>query len=305
MAGPLVGSRMTAGAFTRRGMPIALAWLVLAGACRGTVTPAAVPSPSGPTAPPPPAVAAVRRTALPANIPGASWIVTSAARLRVNGVADEQRVESQARVSWTFDRHPSGSARATGQVDAFSVRSSLDSGRTGAAPPAARLLLDGLLDSAVVRVVTRPPQANECDRYESSAAALARELLVRVPDGFQVGDRWRDSTVSLVCRSGVPITVYTTIISRVERLTDEVLVVRREIQSTLDGRGGSAFRSLELVGTGSGEQRVEINAQTGILERLVGTSTLTLKVTEHTPSLPPRTQDVVQRVELKAERVTR
>jgi hypothetical protein len=50
---------------------------------------------------------------------------------------------------------------------------------------------------------------------------------------------------------------------------------------------------------------VEINAQTGILERLEGTSTLTLRATERAPSLPPRTQDVVQRVELKAQRVTR
>lgn len=285
-----------------------IAMLAFAGvmaACGGSVAPTPLPTPSAPPAPAVVPAPAVRRTALPASIPGASWIVTSAARLRVNGVPDEQRVESQARVTWTFDRQPSGSARAAGQVDAFTVRSSLDSGRTGAAPPAARLLLDGLVDSAVVRVVTRPPQANECDRYESSAAALARELLVRVPDGFQVGDRWRDSTVSLVCRSDVPIAVHTTIISRVERLTDEVVVVRREILSKLDGKGGSAFRSLELAGTGSGEQRVEINARTGILERLQGTSTLTLKVTERAPSLPPRTQDVVQRVELKAERVTR
>ena len=274
-------------------------------ACGGSVAPTPLPTPSAPPAPAVVPAPAVRRTALPANIRGASWIVTSTARLRVNGVPDEQRVESQARVTWTFARQPSGSARATGQVDAFTVRSSLDSGRTGAAPPSARLLLEGLVDSAVVRVVTRPPQANECDRYESTAATLARELLVRVPDGLQVGDRWRDSTVSLVCRSDVPIAVYTTIISRVERLTDEVLVVRREILSKLDGKGGSAFRSLELVGTGSGEQRVEINAQTGILERLEGTSTLMLKATERAPSLPPRTQDVVQRVELKAQRATR
>lgn len=282
-----------------------LAFAGLMAACGGSVAPTPLPTPSAPPAPAVVPAPAVRRTALPASIPGASWIVTSAARLRVNRVPDEQRVESQARVTWTFDRQPSGSARASGQVDAFTVRSSLDSGRTGAASPATRLLIDGLVDSAVVRVVTRPPQANECDRYESSAAALARELLVRVPDGFQVGDRWRDSTVSLVCRSDVPIAVHTTIISRVERLTDEVVVVRREILSKLDGKGGSAFRSLELAGTGSGEQRVEINARTGILERLQGTSTLTLKVTERAPSLPPRTQDVVQRVELKAERVTK
>jgi hypothetical protein len=248
---------------------------------------------------------AVRRTTLPATVASTSWIVTSLARIRVSGSPDEQRVETQGRVSWALERQVSGAARATGQVDAFTVRSTLDSGRVGGGSPSAPIALEGLMDSAMVRVVTRPPQANECDQVESSATALARELLVRVPDGRKAGDIWRDSTVSLVCRSGVPITVYTTVRSRLERLTDEFLVVRREILSKLDGKGGSAFRSLELAGTGSGEQRVEINAQTGILERLEGTSTLTLQVRERWPSSPPRMQQVVQRVELKAERVRR
>lgn len=290
----------------RRLMAPLLVMPVLVTSCGGgAIAPMPVSSPAVVDAPTPVPVRIVRRTMLPSRVESTSWLVRTTTRIRVDGVREEQRLDTQGRVSWSLDREASGALRASGQVDSFVVRPSLDSAIADRGIPSALLLLDGTLDSSTWRVATRPPQANECDRIESSAAALARELLVRVPDGVQAGERWTDSTVSLVCRSGVPITVYTTIRSRLERLTDDMLIVRRNVTTALEGKGGSAFRALEVAGKGSGEQRVEINALRGNLERLEGTSTLTLQVSERTPSAPVRSQQVVQRVELKAERVVR
>ena len=229
------------------------------------------------------------------------------------GVSDEQRIDTRALVSMSFARTTSGGLRGSGQVDSFTVRSSIAERAkqlpaTASAPVAVEgtpslLLIDALIDSMNLRVVTRPPLINECDRPEIGAMQLARELLVRIPDGMAEGERWRDSTVTLVCRGGVPLTVYTTTRSTLEKLSRETLIVKREISTKLEGRGGTAFRAFELVGTGSGVQRVEIAAASGILEKLQGTSTLTMQIVERIPPGTPRSQQVLQRVELRAERV--
>jgi hypothetical protein len=224
------------------------------------------------------------------------------------GVSDEQRVDTRALVSMSFERTATGALRGSGQVDSFTVRSSIADSPTPAPLTAAApsrvslLLIDAFIDSTSLRVVARPPLANECDRPEVSAMQLARELLVRVPDGVGEGDQWQDSTVTLVCRSGVPLTVYTITYSTLATVSRETLVVRREMATRLEGKGGSAFRAFELVGTGSGTQRLEIAARTGILETLQGSSTLTMQLTERIPPGTPRSQQVLQRVELRAER---
>ncbi len=208
----------------------------------------------------------------------------------------------------SFERAATGALRGSGQVDSFTVRSSIADSPTPAPLTAAvpsrvsLLLIDAFIDSTSLRVVARPLLANECDRPEVSAMQLARELLVRVPDGVGEGAQWRDSTVTLVCRSGVPLTVYTITHSTLVTVSRETLVVRREMTTRLEGKGGSAFRAFELVGTGSGTQRLEIAARTGILETLQGSSTLTMQLTERIPPGTPRSQQVLQRVELRAER---
>jgi hypothetical protein len=249
------------------------------------------------------------RVSLPVRLPSTTWRVQSVARLRASGTgvsgaaADEQRVESSALVSWAAERQATGALRATGQVDSFMVRTSFDTRRGTLLPSVpALVLLEATLDSALLRVATRPPMANECDRPEAGAAALARDLLIRVPDGVAQGDRWRDSSVTLVCRSGVPMTVYTTVTSRLASIDADRLVLVREIVSRLEGRGGSAFRALELTGEGSGSQRVEIASQRGTVDRLEGSGTLTLTAIERLPGAPERTQQIVQRNELTAVR---
>lgn len=291
----------------RRGGPVVL--VMLASACGGAALTPAVPTPVPASAPAPaPAVTSARLT-LPGRLPLTTWRVQSMARVKVSGagvtgaLGDEQRVESTALVTWSADRQGWGALRATGQVDSFAVRASFDSQRGTMLPSTpAMILLEATLDSALTRVSTRPPLANECDRPEAGAASLARDLLVRVPNGVVVGDRWKDSSVALVCRSGVPLTVYTTVLSRLEKSGDDALIVRRDLSSRLEGKGGSPFRALELSGTAQGSQQVEIAPQRGTVERLRGSSTLTLTAIERLPGAPARTQQIVQQTELTAVR---
>ena len=210
----------------------------------------------------------------------------------------------------SFNRAVTGALRGSGQVDSFTVRSSITERAKSVAAtaeipvrPSLSLFIDAISDSTTLRIVSRPPLANECDRPEVSAMQLARELLVRIPDGVAEGDQWRDSTVNLVCRNGVPLTVYTTTRSTLAKVSRETLVVNRELSTKLEGKGGTAFRAFELVGTGSGSQRIEIAAVTGILENMQGTSTLTMQVVERIPPGTPRSQQVLQTVEIRAERL--
>jgi hypothetical protein len=225
------------------------------------------------------------------------------------GVSDEQRIDTRALVSLSFNRTVTGALRGLGQVDSFTVRSSITERAKPLVATAttvmgpSSLLIDALSDSTTLRIVSRPPLANECDRPEVSAMQLARELLVRIPDGVAEGDQWRDSTVTLVCRNGVPLTVYTTTRSTLAKWSRETLVVNRELSTKLEGKGGTAFRAFELVGTGSGSQRIEIAALTGILENMQGTSTLSMQVVERIPPGTPRSQQVLQKVEIRAERM--
>lgn len=315
------------------GWRLRVLWRVIPVLGSAACGPALAPMPSA--APPspavvPPAAAAptVARIALPLRLNSTTWRVASTTRLKAAGggvTGDEQRLDARALVSWSLTRTAQGALRATGQVDSFTVASTLDSagsrpngggkattkapsGATAASLSASlgsMLLVEATIDSAMARVSVRPPLANECDRPEASAAALARELLVRIPDGVARGESWRDSSAALVCRSGVPITVYTTTVSTLETLNDERVVIARQITTRLDGKGGSAFRALELSGSGTGTQRVEVRVSDGSVSKLEGTSTLTLQLRETTPPAPPRSSQLTQRVDIKAERVSR
>jgi hypothetical protein len=253
---------------------------------------------------------------LPRTQPRTVWTISAVTRLKVSGtampagVSDEQRIDTRALVSMSFDRMVTGALRGSGQVDSFTVRSSIAEIPTPlvgtaatAIRPSSSVYIDALIDSTALRVVSRPPLANECDRPEVSAMQLARELLVRIPDGVVEGSQWRDSTIALVCRNGVPLTVYTATRSTLTKMSRETLMVTRDVRTTLEGKGGSAFRAFEVVGTGSGSQRIEIAALTGVLEKLHGTSTLTVQVVERIPPGTPRSQQVLQTVEIRAERM--
>lgn len=274
-----------------------------------TPPPSAAPTPRA-ERPVPPAIAIYNRVVLPDSLPQTAWSIASVTRLTVTGaampagVSNEQRIDTRAHVSMTLHRAASGALRGSGHVDSFTVRSSMTDRTMPVAvtPTPPLLLIDAVLDSTTLRIVARPPLANECDRPEVSAMQLASTLLVRIPDGVAKGDQWRDSTVTLVCHNGVPLIVYTTTRSILEQHSRESLVIQREINTTLEGKGGTVFRAFDLVGSGSGSQRLHVAAVSGILEKLQGTSTLTLKIIERTPPGNPRSQLVLQQVDIQAER---
>ena len=129
----------------------------------------------------------------------------------------------------------------------------------------------------------------------------AREVLLRIPSSALAGDRWTDSTISIVCRTGVPIAVrlrsdYT--VERVDERANTVLL-RRAMTIRMDGKLVSTWRSLDVTGSGTGTQRVTVDAIRGTVVSIDGTSTVTMQMTDRNRSNAPRTQRVVQQVELR------
>ncbi|MBL0938859.1 MAG: hypothetical protein IBJ03_08185 [Gemmatimonadaceae bacterium] len=283
--------------------------LSVLGACGGGPMPSPAPTPTVTVPDAAPAPVRERRVALPMTIAGATWRVTSRISLDVvdssgnaprGAVPGRQQVESQGLVTWSGTRNASGALTLTGQVDSFTVRASFDQKLAPTPIMPALLLLDGRVDSTRVRVVPRPVLENECDRPEAAAAALAAELLVRIPEGVAEGASWRDSTVSIVCRSGLPMTLITTTQTTLENL-GESLRLRRVITQNITGTGGSPFRALDVKGSGQATQRIELDAQSGVIRSLEGSSDLTLTTTERAPQLPPRVMNARQRGELRAQ----
>ena len=280
--------------------------------------PSAAPAPAPVPAPvaTPPVVENPRATRyrLPLALVATSYGMRVRTELERDSAGRTERdvVESSARVELTLRRDPRGLLRGAGRVDSFVVRASGASARTATpaamssttvpAPLFTSVAIDAVLDSTQLRTVVRPPLANECDRPEAAAAGMARELLVRVPESVSVGDRWRDSLVTLVCRGGVPMTMRTTIESVAAGMSDgdRTLRVQRTFATTLEGNSRTPWRQVEITGTGRGTQDVQVDIARGTIVALDGESTLTIRVVNGSLRDAARTQQVVQKVTLSA-----
>lgn len=283
----------------------------------------AAPSPVAAATPVPVAPAAVAplppRLAVASIVAERRYDVRSSARIERDsaGRKDEQRVESQGVVTWSLQRSADGSLRGSGRVDAFVVRiegagASPPLGQAAtatnlptAAPISTTVAFDAILDAISVRVVTRPPLANECDRPEAAATALVRDLLLRVPTTVASGDRWRDSTVSIICRVGIAIAVrsqHEYLLERIEKsASTATLVISRVTSTRLEGKLGSAWRALELAGSGTETDNARVDVTTGALLLLDGQGTLTLQLTDRSRPNTPRTQRITQQLTTHAE----
>ena len=229
--------------------------------------------------------------ALPVELPASGWRVQIESAVDQRGDGASLRQTMTGVVHWTLTRQPSGSLRGRGTVEAFSVRSNLDSGvvdRGRSGSTVWPLSLDLLMDSTAVRVTTRPLLANECDRVEAVAAGLAREVLLRIPDGVSVGAVWRDSAVTFVCRDGVPMTVITVTQSRLTELSTRRALVDRRGTVRVAGSGGPAFRAMEIQGEGTTTDRVTLDLTRGLVDRLRGEQSLTLRITPLVATGRPR-----------------
>lgn len=266
---------------------------------------ASIPAPDAPPPPvpvevTPPPVPVVY--AIPARVADTRYRVESVAEIERDsaGRRDTQRLSSQAQVVLRVRRHANGGLEASGRISKYAVTSALST------TPLAidSLRFDAVLDSTALRLVTQPPLANECDRPETGALALARDLLLRVPARLSIGDEWRDSTVQIVCRASLPLIVRTSseyVVTDAETGDDGVqLVVRRTSTSRIEGKATSPWRAVEVSGTGTATVVARVSMRGGAVQRLEETSVLTLTVTDRSTPAVVRTQQVTQRVKLTA-----
>ncbi len=273
--------------------------------CAPAVTPLPGPAPAPapvPSRAPVPATgtsdAAGARVTLAARHELTRYEVRSETRLTVDsaGAPVTETVSAAASVSFSLERFgdprsqtPLG-LRGSGRVDGFVLTPSprLAAARSSAIasdtpPPSVPALpisvtFDAMVDGLIARASPVPALANECDRAELGATALARELLVRLPGALAAGDTWTDTTRVFVCRGGVPVTVETVATSRVDALeageTGPASIARisRALVMRAEGEQASAWRSLGLVGRGRGRQEVRVALPGGVIESLDGTS---------------------------------
>lgn len=282
-----------------------------------------------PVVPAAPAAPAVEPVPIKRTVPEARYDVRASARIARDsaGRKDEQRVESSGLVTIAVVRATDGALRGSGRVDSFSVRSegagtsptttgvTIRGTTKGVAatttaadtPQLLTVLFDAVVDAMSSRVVTRPPLANECDRAETGATALAAALLLRVPASVLAGDRWRDSSVSVICRANMPITVRSFHEYVAERFDGSgasmTVLVRRTSTTRLEGAFASAWRTFDLAGTGTGNDEARVDVTTGALLQLDGESTTALQVTDRSRPTSPRVQKLTQTLSVHARAI--
>lgn len=212
----------------------------------------------------------------------------------------QERVATRGVITLSAQRDSLGNVRASGTVDSFTVRG-LENVLTPAPPTDARtgkplpivpaapsvplsVQFDAVLDQRMLRITTRPPLANECDRPETGATNLVREVIVRVPRTLSVGLAWRDSAVSVQCRLNVPITLRTKaeyVVERAEQHANRTeLVVRRTVDTQFDGETRSTWRNVSLSGAGKVTQVLRIDAGTGVVRSIDGDGQLTVRLSD-------------------------
>lgn len=270
--------------------------MVALGACAPAVTPLPGPAPvSAPTAGPvvvEPARPIRRMVALRHDT--VRYTVRSRSQLTLDsaGTPITEQVESTAFVQFALERtgNPEGTAplglRSTGRVEGLvlSPTTRLATARSSALPEVARapdyptlpltVPFEAIVNGTITRVAPTPALPNECDRPETGATGLARELLVRLPGAVATGSAWADTARVFVCRGGVPVTVETIATNRVVALDGSAdgpatrLRITRELQIRAEGEQATAWRTVALTGRGQGRQEVVISMPGGVLQEL-------------------------------------
>lgn len=208
------------------------------------------------------------------------------------GTPITEQVESTAFVQFALERtgNPTAASplglRSTGRVEAFVLTPTtrLVNARSSALTDVAQapgyptlpltVPFEALVDGTITRVAPTPALANECDRPETGATALARELLVRLPGAMAAGSTWADTTRVFVCRGGVPVTVQTIATNRVLALeasaegADTRLRVTRDLTIRAEGEQATAWRTVGLIGRGQGRQDVVFSMPAGVLQEM-------------------------------------
>jgi len=267
---------------------------MLAGGCAPSVTPLPAPTPvPAPVARP---AVEVRPTSLSLALrhERVRYTVHSRSQLTQDsaGAPVTEQIESTAFVQFALERTGDPTARAplglrgSGRVEGFVLTPTtrLANARTSALSGVAEtpgyptlpltVAFEAIVDGTITRVAPTPSLANECDRPETGATALARDLLVRLPGALAAGSAWVDTARVFVCRGGVPVTVQTIATNRVSAIESSAegpatrVRVVRELLIRAQGEQASAWRTVALSGQGQGRQELVLSAPAGVLQEL-------------------------------------
>lgn len=247
------------------------------------------------------------RFAIPSAVPENQYRIQTVTELERDsaGKKETRRFSSQANVFVRMRRVADGGFEATGRIRGYTITPSLST--TPVVIDSMRF--EALLNPTMLRVVSQPLLANECDRPETGALTLVRDLLVRVPASVSIGERWSDSTIHIVCRSNVPMTVRTSSeydVTQITQRNDGIHVTIRRISTTrMTGKTTSSWQALEVVGIGTGTLTADVAVVSGAVTQVSGNSSLVFTVTDSGAPVNQRTQQVTQRVTYTAETVTR
>lgn len=302
-----------------------LAVALLPGACTPAVTPLPESRPAPVVAPetPPPAVAP-RRFSIDRTLPSAQYAVRVVSALRADsqGAPLEEEVRAEGTVTVRGTRARSATSptldalRAEGRVDGFRltasarVRDARGSALPGTTPPALPdapivTAFEAVFDSVLARVAPVPPLANECDQPSVAAAALAREVLLRLPEAITPGLAWQDSVRVFTCRGGVPITLHLVSETRVTEIARDGrrATLERSVRSTAEGELALGWRTVGLRGRGDARYTVTLDLPEGTVNRVDGTGEMRFEASD---SARPSARDtrVLQRTTYEARRIT-
>lgn len=288
--------------------------LLVAAACGGKAPPKVeptvpTPAPVTPIVLEPPVEAS---WSIPANMSSTRYVSEVQATLQRDsaGRVLEERVETRGLISLQGRRDTLGAFRGTGVIDSFTVRGLERALAPNAGEPSNSRPVPALpdapisvqfevnLDARIFRVSTRPPLANECDRPETGATNLVRDVVVRLPKTLSVGKVWQDSIVGFVCRLGVPITTRTKsnyLVAGMERVQDRVeLMVRKTSDVTMTGEIKNTWRTMSLNAVGRSTQMARVDALSGTVRSVEGDGLLTIKLSDTSRRDGSGTQEVRQ-----------
>ena len=288
----------------------------LAVACGG----GAIKPSAAPTLPPPAPAPVIpitvepliERWTVPAVVPSTRYLSEVSATLERDsaGRVLTEHLDTRALITLQGRRDTLGAFRGSGVVDSFTVRG-LESALTpnqGESKPRTpvpvlpdrpiAVAFDAAFDTRNLRIATKPPLANECDRPETGATNVVRDLLVRLPARLTVGQTWQDSSVSFACRLGVPITSRTRSSYSVER-ADKVpggieLLVRRIADTQLNGEVKSTWRTLTVSANGRTTHNIRVDGTTGIVRAVESDGLLTIKLNDTSRRDGSGVQDIRQ-----------
>jgi hypothetical protein len=217
--------------------------------------------------------------------------------IREDAAASVDSVSSHAEVAFSVSALTN---QVTGVVTAFSAR---HSGEVGAVPQGLSLPLPftATFGDGGRELIFVAPSAPSCLSPSVPVLHTLRDLWFKTPDTLRVGTTWADSASYSSCRDGVPLR---SVVTRTFRVTSGgrlggrlQLIVRRVLQTTINGDGTLAGEPVSVRGTGTGELEYTLDPVGGEVVSARGSSSLEL--TFHGKL---RTQTVRQAGEIRIDR---